>query len=159
MGYFIDVGRSAWSIAVGLWTTLKNLFRPTVTVQYPERRLAIPKGFRGMPALLADEETGKPKCTACGICARTCPLGIITVQEARDEKGKRILAGFGLDMGRCMACNLCVEACPFEALAMSEKFELAEYDPERLAYDTERLLEVGRSTRTARIGGTGGTAI
>ena len=40
------------AIASGLNTTLKHLFQPNVTLEYPEQRPAIPAGYRGVPTLV-----------------------------------------------------------------------------------------------------------
>ena len=50
-----------------------------------------------------------------------------------------------------MYCGLCVEACPFDALAMSDQYELADYDLRNLVYDKERLAEIGRRQTTATV--------
>src|SRR6266542_4683818 len=44
--------------------------RGNFTVEYPEERLAVPENFRYLPVLLYEEETGKERCTSCGICAK-----------------------------------------------------------------------------------------
>ena len=57
------------------------------------------------------------------------------------EAGKKIkvLDVYNLDATWCMYCGLCVEACPFDALAMSDQYELADYDLRNLVFDQERL--------------------
>lgn len=159
MGYFAEVFRAAWSIIVGLGVTIREFFRPAVTVQYPDRRLEPARGFRGIPVLVADEETGKAKCTACGSCLRACPNGCIEMETVKDERGKRAMAHFRIDMSRCLLCNLCVESCNFDSLVMSEHYELAGYSRAETIFDEDRLLELGRTTRGAGIGGAYGTQI
>ena len=129
--------------AEGMAVTLKNAFRPPVTEQYPEQRWQPLERFRGVPALLTDPKTGKLKCTACGVCARACPLGIIEVKSHFGEDKKRVLDEYNLDYSRCMVCNLCVEACAFDSLAMSKKYEHATDDIAKLRFNKERLGEFG----------------
>ncbi len=128
-----------WSFVLGLWVTFINALRPPVTFQYPEKYYVPLKGFRGHPALVADPETGETKCTACGLCAKACPLGIIKIESGQREDKKRYPVSWDLDFGRCMVCNLCVEACPFGSLVMSPDYEYSEYRPEDLRYDMNRL--------------------
>jgi len=139
MRSLISLITGLWTFIVGLWVTLVNTVRPPVTFQYPEKYYVPFEGFRGHPALLVDSETGKVKCTGCQACARACPLGVISMEVAKGEDGKRYPVAWRLDFGRCMVCNLCVEACPFDALVMSPEYEFAEYRPEDLVYDLERL--------------------
>ncbi len=142
-----DIYRSAVSFLKGLRVTAVNAIRPPVTLQYPDERPVLPTGYRGIPALLSDPETGKARCTACGICARTCPLGIITIDSELGPDKKRILHDYSLEASRCMVCNLCVEACPFDSLVMAKDFELADYDPDKLVFHKDKLLELGKPYR------------
>ncbi len=139
-----DIYRSSVSFAKGLGVTFKNFLRKPVTLQYPDERPVLPVGYRGIPALLSDKETGKARCTACGICARTCPLGLIKIDSVLGPDKKRILNDYTLEAGRCMVCNLCVESCPFDSLVMANDYELADYDPDKLYFHKDRLVELGR---------------
>src|SRR5678815_5883620 len=51
----------------GMRITLKHLFKRKFTMQYPEQRWTFPDGFRGVPALVKDQE-GRVKCVACYLC-------------------------------------------------------------------------------------------
>ena len=114
-------------MAKGLKTTLTHMFKPPVTVQYPEEVLPLPLGYRGRVSLIVNPETGRYRCTACGLCAKACPVGIIQIVRAKDEKGKPMPypERFEYNLLECIVCGLCVEACPFEALTMSPERELA----------------------------------
>ncbi len=49
---------------VGLWVTLKNQFRPHITVEYPKETVALPPRFRGVPRLRYHPKTEAELCTA-----------------------------------------------------------------------------------------------
>jgi ferredoxin len=51
------------------------------------------------------------KCNACGLCARECPLGAVTMNA--DE-----IPQFGEN---CVVCGLCVSVCPVQAIAPPPK--------------------------------------
>ena len=38
------------SILKGMWITFRHLFRPKVTMQYPEQTWTLPENYRGLPA-------------------------------------------------------------------------------------------------------------
>ena len=58
---------------VGLWVTLKNQFRPHITVEYPRETVALSPRFRGVPRLRFDPESGEELCIACHLCETVCP--------------------------------------------------------------------------------------
>jgi len=149
--YIADVLRTLRSMLIGLKVTFVNMIRPAITVQYPDERLDLPVGYRGIPVLLSDSE-GNLKCVSCELCAKACPVNCIEIQSHR-EPGKKIkvLDVYNLDATWCMYCGLCVEACPFDALAMSDQYELADYDVKNLIYDRDRLAEIGRRQVTETI--------
>ena len=59
-------------ILSGLKTTWKHMVAPTITLQYPEERPDIPKGYRGVPTLVRDPH-GREKCVSCQLCEFVCP--------------------------------------------------------------------------------------
>lgn len=128
-------------MAKGLRTTLAHLFKTPVTVQYPEEVLPLPVGFRGRVSLVVDPETDKLRCTACGLCAKACPVDIIQIVRAKDEKGKMLPypESYQYNLLECIFCGLCVEACPFQALTMVPDIELATYSREEGDQDLIKL--------------------
>lgn len=141
--YIQDGIDMAVSIIKGHVVTFKNLFRKKSTMQYPEERWTLPDGYRGVPCLPVDPETGKDICIGCGSCARICPTQLITVETHMGEDKKRVVDGFVMNIGRCMFCGLCAEICPVNAIVMSKEYELAEYTRDDMIYDRARLNAVG----------------
>jgi formate hydrogenlyase subunit 6/NADH:ubiquinone oxidoreductase subunit I len=56
------------------------------------------------------------KCTRCGICAKKCQVGAITVKK----KNKKV-AAINLNVKKCIGCGNCVAACKFDALSLIKK--------------------------------------
>lgn len=131
-----DIIGGAVSIIKGHQITLRNLFRPKVTEQYPYRepgREYVPKpGYKGDFALIGDEERpGGLRCIACMACATNCPTGCIHIQAEGKGKERRPVA-FDIDIGLCMYCWLCVEVCPVKAITMTSEYHNVAYEPQDL---------------------------
>ena len=125
----------------GMSITIRVLFRPKFTRQYPEERWVPPPVFRGRPVLVMEDETGVERCVACGLCARVCPSLAIQVQAAETELDKeRYPELFEINMLRCIFCGFCEEVCPEEAIIMSKEFELTFTYPEDAIYGKDKLL-------------------
>ncbi len=127
----------------GFWVTLKRLFRPNQTIQYPEQRREMPSRFRGLPALRADPESGEALCVACGLCARICPTSCLEMHVVASEEGDRELGEFILRAGRCLFCGMCAQVCPVDAITMSGQYELATQDREGMIYTKTELANYG----------------
>jgi NADH-quinone oxidoreductase subunit I len=126
-------------IVKGLVLTLKQVFRPKFTRQYPEERWNPPASFRGRPVLV--EEDGVERCVACGLCARVCPALAIEVQASETDLPKeRYPIKFEINMLRCIFCGFCEEACPEEAIIMSDEYELVFRNTEDAVFGKEKLL-------------------
>ncbi len=126
-------------IVKGMALTLKQVFRPKFTRQYPEERWNPPPSFRGRPVLV--EEQGVERCVACGLCARVCPALAIEVQAAETDLAKeRYPVKFEINMLRCIFCGFCEEACPEEAIIMSDEYELTFLKTEDAIFGKDRLL-------------------
>ena len=59
-------------IAKGMAVTFKHLFRPPITVQYPEQHKRYPDNYRGSHRLTLKADSSV-RCTACFLCATACP--------------------------------------------------------------------------------------
>jgi NADH-quinone oxidoreductase subunit I len=124
-------------IAKGMMLTLKHLFRPPITIQYPEERQRLP--VRSRATLVWYEEL----CTGCNTCAEACPDGCITVatHPGRGPAGDRIVDRYEIDFRICMYCALCAEACPYSAIRTGLDFEYATYDFDSMLFTKERFIE------------------
>lgn len=115
-----------YNLLLGLATTFKQLFKPAITIQYPEQKRAPYPAFRG------NLQLKREKCTACMICSNFCPNYCIEVKYELGEDKKRKLQSYTVDMGRCMYCGLCIEVCPFGANYWDQDYERAVYDRSQL---------------------------
>jgi len=131
------------SILKGMWITLRHLFRPKVTMQYPEQRWPLPENYRGLPALVRDEEK-RVKCVACFLCEYVCPPKAIHIEaqeiETGVEKGPKI---FEINMLRCIMCGYCEEVCPEQAIFLTKEYTTVGLGREEMIFPKEKLLEMG----------------
>ncbi len=125
--------RYGLGILKGMALTFQHLFRPPLTVQYPEEKLVTSQRIRGVGLVWFPDN-----CRACALCSQACPHGNIELVTHKEEK-KRVTDAFNVDEGRCMFCGLCVEACPFEALAMGTDYEKAGYNRDKLVLNKEQV--------------------
>lgn len=132
----------------GLKITFQNIFRPKVTLEYPEERPELPKGYRGMPTLVKDPH-GREKCVSCQLCEFVCPPKAIRITPgeilptAPDAHVERAPKEFEINMLRCIYCGLCQEVCPEEAIFLQNIFSLSGYSREELVFQKEKLYELG----------------
>lgn len=130
----------------GLRTTIRHAVRPSdrVTRQYPEEPTPLPPRYRGIPALVTDED-GRIKCVACQLCEFVCPPEAIKIVpgEFSDSNVEKYPARFDLNMLRCIYCGLCEEACPEQAIFMSDVATFVVSSREEAVLPKERLLELG----------------
>jgi NADH-quinone oxidoreductase subunit I len=134
------------AIAKGMGITLRHFFKPKVTIQYPEQKREFSPVARGRHILMRDEN-GAERCTACGLCALSCPAEAITMTSAERKPGEEKLyreekyaSVYEINMLRCIFCGLCEEACPKEAIFLTEEMVAPEYQRTSFIYGKDKLV-------------------
>ena len=127
----------------GLWLTLKQfLFRPGITVQYPEERTPMSPRFRGLHALRR-YPSGEERCIACKLCEAVCPALAITIDSEQRADGTRRTTRYDIDLFKCIYCGFCEEACPVDAIVETRIFEFHMEERGQNIMTKEKLLAVG----------------
>ena len=126
----------------GFAMTLRYMFKPKVTLNYPFEKGPISPRFRGEHALRR-YPNGEERCIACKLCEAVCPALAITIESEPREDGSRRTTRYDLDMTKCIYCGLCAEACPVDAVVQGPNQEFSTETREELIYDKAKLLENG----------------
>lgn len=136
------------AVLSGLQTTVKHMFRPSVTMQFPEARPEIPPNYRGVHRLNRDTED-RVKCVACYMCSTACPAHCIDIVAAPSPwpDREKYPETFVIDELRCIYCGMCEEACPCDAIELTSLFDLTGLSREEMMFDKEKLLSVFDQTK------------
>ena len=125
------------------WLSFKYIFKPKVTVNYPNEKFPLSPRFRGEHALRR-YPNGEERCIACKLCEAICPAQAITIEAApRGNDGTRRTTRYDIDMTKCIYCGYCQEACPVDAIVEGPNSEFAVETREELFFDKQRLLDNG----------------
>jgi NADH-quinone oxidoreductase subunit I len=136
------------AIFKGLMITIKHFFRKKATIHYPEQTRAFSPVYRGQHMLKRDE-LGRENCTACGLCALSCPAEAITMKAEERKPGEEMLyreekyaSIYEINMLRCIFCGLCEEACPKDAIYLTISKELvpSQYNREDFIFGKDKLV-------------------
>lgn len=139
--YLNNIWLGLTTIFIGMKVTLKHLFVPAVTIQYPDEKLTLPQRERNRLYVNMDD------CIGCDQCARACPVDCITIETVKslptEDLGKtsngkkKVLwvTQFDIDIAKCCYCQLCVFPCPTECIYMTDVYEFSEYERSNLLYN------------------------
>jgi NADH-quinone oxidoreductase subunit I len=126
----------------GMALTGKYLFKPKITVQYPEEKTPMSPRFRGLHALRR-YPNGEERCIACKLCEAVCPAMAITIESEQREDGSRRTTRYDIDLTKCIFCGFCEESCPVDSIVETH---IHEYHGEKrgdLYFTKDMLLAVG----------------
>lgn len=135
------------AIFKGMMITFSHFFKKEVTIQYPEVKRPFSDIYRGLHVLKLDDD-GRERCTACGLCALSCPAEAITMvaaERTEDEKElyreEKYAKTYEINMLRCIFCGDCESACPKEAIFLTNRIVPSEYKRGKFVYGKDMLVE------------------
>jgi NADH-quinone oxidoreductase subunit I len=126
----------------GMWLTLRYMFKPTYTVNYPFEKFPQSPRFRGLHALRR-YPNGEERCIACKLCEAVCPALAITIDSEPRADGQRRTTRYEIDLFKCIYCGFCEESCPVDSIVETH---IHEYHFERRGENIvtkDKLLAIG----------------
>ena len=135
-------------IISGLYITFKNIFKPRVTLEYPDQSPVLPVGYRGAPTLVKDSQ-GREKCVSCQLCEFVCPSKAIRVtpgeisEDSENSHIEKAPKDFQINMLRCIFCGMCQEVCPEKAIVLQNEFSINGYSRDEFIRHKDELYARG----------------
>jgi NADH-quinone oxidoreductase subunit I len=131
-----------WELLSGMALTLRYMFKPSVTVNYPYEKGPLSARFRG-EHVLRRYPNGEERCIACKLCEAVCPAVCITIDSEVAPDGTRRTSRYDIDLFKCIYCGFCEEACPVDAIVLTRIHEYhMEHRGENIM-SKDKLLAVG----------------
>lgn len=107
-------------VLIATWSGVRHLFRPRMTLRYPEQKLDLEgTGYKfdakqgvGLPGFKGRHILYFEKCTGCQLCAIACDGVAVAIDMQKVAKGKpqnKKDIWPAVDYGRCVFCGLCVD--------------------------------------------------
>ena len=85
----------------GMAVTGRYLFKPKITVHFPEEKTPQSPRFRGLHALRR-YPNGEERCIACKLCEAVCPAMAITIDSEQRADGTRRTTRYDIDLSKCI---------------------------------------------------------
>jgi NADH-quinone oxidoreductase subunit I len=126
----------------GMKLTFKHLFRPKITVQFPDEKTPKSPRFRGLHALRR-YPNGEERCIACKLCEAVCPALAITIESEERPDGTRRTTRYDIDLFKCIYCGFCEEACPVDSIVETGVLEYHFEKRGENIMTKAKLLEIG----------------
>jgi NADH-quinone oxidoreductase subunit I len=126
----------------GLAVTLRSMFRPKTTINYPEEKTPQSARFRGLHALRR-YPNGEERCIACKLCEAVCPALAITIESDVGSDGTRRTTRYDIDLFKCIYCGFCEEACPVDAIVETRLHEYHMENRGENIMNKDKLLAIG----------------
>ncbi len=126
----------------GLGLTLKYMFKPKFTINYPDEKTPKSNRFRGLHALRR-YPNGEERCIACKLCEAVCPALAITIESTQRDDGTRRTTRYDIDLFKCIYCGFCEESCPVDSIVETDILEYHMENREERVVNKQQLLAIG----------------
>jgi len=109
---------------VGLWIVFREMLKFNIhTVKYPLEKLPISPRYRALHQIKRLMDSGNQRCIGCGLCEKICIANCIQIDTKYGSKGRKVVRGYTINLGRCIYCGYCAEVCPELAITHGQDYE------------------------------------
>ena len=122
--------------------SIRYMFKPKVTLNYPHEKSPLSPRFRGEHALRR-YPNGEERCIACKLCEAVCPALAITIESDVGSDGTRRTTRYDIDLFKCIYCGFCEEACPVDAIVETRLLEYHMENRGENIMNKDKLLAIG----------------
>lgn len=129
----------------GLRVTFRHFIGKKITIYYPEQEIPKSVRFRGLHALMCDDN-GEERCIGCKLCEIICPARAISIDTV-EINGSRRTSKYEIDLFKCIYCGYCEEACPVDAIVETGIYDYHFYDRSSYIITKDKLLSIGARFR------------
>mgnify|MGYP001823137294 FL=1 len=126
----------------GMSLTMRHMFRPNITINYPEEKTPKSPRFRGLHALRR-YPNGEERCIACKLCEAVCPALAITIESTQRDDASRRTSRYDIDLFKCIYCGFCEESCPVDSIVLTSILEYHMETREETILTKDKLLAIG----------------
>jgi NADH-quinone oxidoreductase subunit I len=109
---------------VGLWIVFREMVKFNIhTIKYPLEKLPIGPRYRALHQIKRLMDSGNQRCIGCGLCEKICIANCIQIDTKYGSKGRKVVKGYTINLGRCIYCGYCAEVCPELAITHGQDYE------------------------------------